>query len=435
MKQTIEHIKISNLYLWTENPRDPLNIDNSYSDLDVMRRAIDENPRKWNLSNLIKEMGDYYDTSELPTVVEKNGKYVVYDGNRRISIIKYLQNPEWSVQLENKLFPTQTSLLSKITSLPCNVCDEETALNNIERKHINNSSWGQLERDYFQYIHRNAEKTLFIKFEEATGLISANPKLNERIFKENILTKYNLNQIGFDFDNDILISNYDKKTAIKILDKLVELRNNQTISSRDGQYKKYEIKKPIEDNLDNDIITKFAEDGSASVNYPINSLGEEEWGNNAINSNLKRKTRRNNTNNEVLFGEKLYLKEGDVNNLYSILDDLFVKHKNDRNILPIIGMSLRLIMEVAGREAFPEDFKDKDVVFKDFYAKVKEAKILDQAKQNTLSLDENFNSKNGKNFEAYMGKYAHGMIEYDKTNILNFSKIVGTILKHYFSKE
>jgi len=51
-------------------------------------------------------MGSHYDFSELPTVVFKNNKYIIYDGNRRIAVLKYLQNPDWSYQIEGKLFPS-----------------------------------------------------------------------------------------------------------------------------------------------------------------------------------------------------------------------------------------------------------------------------------------------------------------------------------------
>ena len=103
IKQEIKYIKVEHLNLWSENPRDP--IDGNLSDFEIINRAINDD-KDWNLQKLIIDMGSYYDLSELPTVVLKNGKFIVYDGNRRIAILKYLQNEnkyiEQGIQLNYK---------------------------------------------------------------------------------------------------------------------------------------------------------------------------------------------------------------------------------------------------------------------------------------------------------------------------------------------
>lgn len=80
--QEIQNIRIKDLVLWTENPRDP--IDPMADDQDVVNRAISDPYSKWELNKLAKEMGDYYDYSELPIVVYKNDRPIVYDGNRSV---------------------------------------------------------------------------------------------------------------------------------------------------------------------------------------------------------------------------------------------------------------------------------------------------------------------------------------------------------------
>lgn len=67
LKQEIRQIKVKDLHLWSENPRDPVDIKST--DFDIIRRAIDENSDEWNLDKIIKEMGTHYDFSEIPTVV------------------------------------------------------------------------------------------------------------------------------------------------------------------------------------------------------------------------------------------------------------------------------------------------------------------------------------------------------------------------------
>ena len=140
-KQEINKIKISELKLWSENPRDPIDI--ASSDFDIIKRAIDDNPIEWNLNKLVIEMGNHYDFSEIPTVVYINKISIVFDGNRRVAVLKYLQDRELYSALTGKLFfNDDPNELRELNEIPCNVCDKDTALTNIERKHVNNGSWG-----------------------------------------------------------------------------------------------------------------------------------------------------------------------------------------------------------------------------------------------------------------------------------------------------
>lgn len=342
--QKIKNLKVSDLHLWTENPRDPIDLE--MSDLEIIKRAISDGKNKWNLPKLIKEMGNHYDLSELPTAVFENKKYLIYDGNRRLAVLKYLQNPGWSSQIEGKLFPSLSpGHLKNLLIIPCNICDKKTALKNIRRKHITNGSWGQLERDYFECKHLGKEKSLFVKFEEATGLISANSSLNENIMKKNILTESKLKNIGFYFDDhDNLISVYDEKLANEILNRVAELKKEGIISSRGKD--KYQIKV----HLDSDPrfkgkIKKFNESSAHLVNY----VGEKE------ETPAERKTRRQNAIKNSFFGGILYLKSGRTNDLYLdilALYNYYIKNQNKlSNTFPnIIRMALRLLVDSAKDE-------------------------------------------------------------------------------------
>jgi len=344
IKQEIKPIPIKDLNLWSENPRDPM--DYEIGDLEIIKKAIKDDNKKWNIAKLIKEMGSYYDLSELPTVVFEKNKYFVYDGNRRIAILKYLQNSEWAYQIEGKLFPSSEPLLLKnLLEIPCNLCDRNTALTNIERKHINNGTWKQLERDYFRYHFRGKEKSLFLKFEESTRLISQYPQLNENIMKNNILTENKLREIGFSFDKDNnLTSVYDKNTAKKILDKLAELRIDKVISSRDGdKYKKYDIKSPLQDVPElKGKIKRFEEKEAQEVKYTRDTAETRQ-----------RKTPITKEGFLKLFGGyELILKRDEVNNIYSDIKSLYGYYEQKKNQLSktfpaIIRMALRLLVETA----------------------------------------------------------------------------------------
>jgi hypothetical protein len=189
MNQKVEYIDIKDLVLWTENPRDP--IDPEAKDQDIVNKAITDEKLKWNLRKLSKEMGDYYDFSDLPTVVYKKNKPLVYDGNRRMILAK--------IKHEIVKIPENTDIfIPEIPKqIPCNVCSEEIAFKNIIRKHIDNGSWQPLERDIFLNKFMGQSKSAFLKLEENTGIISTNSHLNQRFVKEEIFKEDILNKIGF----------------------------------------------------------------------------------------------------------------------------------------------------------------------------------------------------------------------------------------------
>lgn len=189
MNQEVIYINIKELVLWTENPRDP--IDENATDQDIVDKALDDQFYKWNLAKLAKEMGDYYDLSELPTVVYHGQKPVVYDGNRRIILGKIKHGfvvPSKPTNIQIPYFPEE---------IPCNVCTEKIALNNVYRKHSDTGSWQPLERDIFLYKFMEEEKSAFLILEEDTRIISANPHLNKGFVKDEIFKEENLKSMGF----------------------------------------------------------------------------------------------------------------------------------------------------------------------------------------------------------------------------------------------
>ena len=422
MMQEIKKIAVKDLHLWTENPRQPA--DSSLSDEEVMRIAIRDPDNKWDLQKLATEMGAYYDLSELPTVVEIDGKNVVYDGNRRVAVLKYLQNRELFQSLGGGLFyDFKPVALKELVAIPCNVCDKKMALNNVERKHINSGSWGELERQYFLHTHRDQPKSNFLIIEESTGIISKNKKLNQRFVNDEVLTIENLKQIGFSIKDEKLVSNYKEDVAKNILEAIVKLIDSKTISTREnrGKLKEPLLKKEGLKDTIKEFDPKKPVENCAKINKPVEP-------------NNLRKTSKTRFKKEI-FGKVLRLKPGKVNDLYLGITNIYNKNTMDNTTLPIIGMSLRLILEVAGRVHFEEigsENSDKDSVYKNFLKQAKTS--MSKSDINFLSITSNW-IKGEKNLEATLGKYAHGSMPVEKGNILKQSKIVSQILEFYFSKD
>ncbi len=363
-EQEIKYIPVKNLVLWTENPRDP--VDAKAKDQDIVNRALEDRQFKWSLSKLAREMGDYFDFSEIPTVVYHGKKPVVYDGNRRVILGK--------IKLGLVTIPVGTNIqLPKVPdTIPCNVCIEKIALHNVYRKHSDSGSWQPLERDIFLHKFMGKEKSSFLILEEDTGIITANPHLNQRFVKEEIFRDDTLKLMGFSIKNGRLNSVHNNEDSEEILLDITQKIKSGTISTRKNRGKVFEVLEPtsqqlIEENKSNKPhLSQIRFDLSKGVEKP------------------QRQSRRSIKKANELFGGKLYLRIGEVSNLYRDITDLydFYIGKQDRlsqSFPGLIRMSLRLLCETAAKESKK---RIEDYV-KDNFDEAK--KILDQDIKTTLS--------------------------------------------------
>ncbi|WP_281336326.1 hypothetical protein [Flavobacterium eburneipallidum] len=424
-KQEIKHIKVEHLNLWSENPRDP--IDVNLSDFEIIERAINDD-KKWNLQKLILDMGSYYDLSELPTVVLKDGKFIVYDGNRRIAILKYLQNEKEYLEQGIKLKYKNVDELVSLKEIPCNLCESSIALNNIERKHIDDGTWKPLERDYFLHIHRGQQKSDFLWFEEQTGLISQNHHLNQRFVKEEVLNNDNLKAIGFKFEpNKGFISNYTEEQSSTIFKEIDKAITSKKISTRKNRGKLLEPLLENEPKL-KDFVAPYDKNKKS---YPLKAHVVKE---NDEASKTPRKTPITKPI-DLLFGGTLELKKGKVNDLYRAIVLIYDNHRKDKTVLPIIGMSLRLLLEVAARVHYNDDpeISKSDQIYKKFLKQAGTDMILEQNEINFFSLTKSWLAKNS-DIEGLLGKFAHGNLLTIENDILESSKVIADIIKFYFSK-
>lgn len=365
MSQEVKYIDISELVLWSENPRD--SIDENATDQDIVDRALADNNSKWTLPKLAKEMGDYYDLSELPTVVYHKKKPVVYDGNRRIILgkIKHgLVKIDDDRKIELPDFPAK---------IPCNVCTEEIAINNVFRKHGDSGSWSVLDRDIFLHKFKKQPKSTFLKLEDNTGIISANPYLNRDFVKREILTTHNLNEMGFDFDEDTLVSKHSDDEAKLIFENIssqVALKNITTRRNR-GQ-----ITSLLEKDS-RDIIEKNKNKSIAENNVNFNPI---------VKVKPSRRASRTKPKEIEIFGETLYLKHGEVNDVYLDILDLYKYYVGNKQNLShsfpsLIRMSLRLLCESASNNG--DGKSSMETYIKTHFANAK--KTLDTDVKTTLS--------------------------------------------------
>ena len=357
MSQEIKYLNIRDLVLWTENPRDPINVN--ASDQDVANRAISTDGRtSWSLVKLCKSMGKRFDQSEIPTVAYVEDRPVVYDGNRRVLIGKIIHNcvkvPDGEVDFSSLDFPEE---------IPCNVCDQQTALEHVNRKHGEGGSWKPLERDIFRHKHMQEPKSTFLILEDATNLISSNPYMNQGFVKDEIFDPTTLHKLGLSTTGGKLKTKYQNtQDTLSLLNHIASLVRDKEITTRKNRGNIVKL-------LPEDMLKK---QGNRFVDFSSAASQSSQ--------SLAHKTRITKGKEHMLFGEKLFLRPGAVNNLYSDLLRLYKdKQKYSDDFAMLIRMALRLLVEIAA-----DDRGEKiDELVENNYKDARRS--LSQDERNTLS--------------------------------------------------
>ena len=162
-------IAIKDLHLWDENARFPDKYFNS-DQKDLIQFFL--NKSDFKIKQLIEEIVKDFDLPQLEKLVVWNddSKYVVLEGNRRLTAYKILSNPALvSEEKLNKYLTEQKSILRIDDSfqIECLVADNKNeGLRYIDRKHANNNNevnWQEPERSTYKVRRGSENQTEFIK--------------------------------------------------------------------------------------------------------------------------------------------------------------------------------------------------------------------------------------------------------------------------------
>ena len=450
-------IKISELSLWDENPRFP---DKYFNQTEEELINFFLYKKNFKIQELAEAIVRDFSLPQLEKIIvlELQDQNIVIEGNRRLSVYKLLANPE--LTQDEKLRAFFIDLSNKISindefELECLITSEkEEALKYVDRKHNNGNfeiGWGQAERDNFKARRgRASNKELFrIEISKIVKSLDLPEELKEQVLGKGYVTTFfriidskpAYDLYGFSFqDGKLKIKDKDFNEKLKVI--VYEVLNKKTLEgskdintrtlNKNPEKEEYlkSVKKEHSKKID-EIIEKHTQKdifGKEKVNIP------------KISNKKKRNVKTPITKpNEIIFGRTLELKQGKVNNLYRAIVKIYEQNsKNEIDIvLPIIGMSLRLILDVAAREYYKENNSEKfdeNAPYKSFLKLIK--KQFKDKKQkgitNYLALSDWLSST--YNFEGLLGKYAHGDIEFRQQDVLKNSLIIADILELYFKR-
>ena len=398
--QHIESIPLEKLVLWSENPRDP--IDPDADNEQIIENALNGKgaDSKWELDKFAKEMGDKYDFSSLPTVaaIEGTDKYTVYDGNRRviIAMMGAWGAPSMRLRTTLPLFPEE---------IPCCVCSRDDALKSVYRRHSENGSWGQYERDVFIYRYMNAPKSVLVRLEDLIHAVTRWPKINLRYVEEDILNDKHLKEFGLKPGEEDFgvppetLEELIKAIADGIEDGSLNTRGNRNdptkalsddllkrvyddaarhkasaaqgnkVDERDTDGLSGNVEKGIkgagqgglfdDGRTDGGQLEKGSDDGDSERDPVDDGTGDSSAGETvSVNTAGSRRTRTTKEKGYSVFNGKLILRAGSVNNLYRTLECLWKMNEAGKiefnaGFNGVIRMGLRLLAETAAKEDQP----------------------------------------------------------------------------------
>jgi CRISPR/Cas system CSM-associated protein Csm2 small subunit len=420
---------------------------------------------KYKIENLAKEIVANFDLIPSERIIilqNESNEYIVREGNRRVCAYKLLSDPNKSPEGKRKLFRKLSNEieLSEDYEIECiltNTKEEANRYLTIKHEKSNNEiSWGSTEVANFKKRIGSAKQLDYL-YSEISRNIRELKNFPEEIIEKvlgvgYITTLYRIlegkaatEKFDFKIDKDGKLSIGDSKFMNKLKVIIIDIYQNgkykDKIFSRLNQQ---EIKEYL-DGIDQNKINKVEQE---IKKLPIQQTlaGERKLVLPSPNSQFS-KNEGNGTSrkpsilksDDRLFGKVLNLKKCKVTNLYLAINKIYEQNKgnapNLEIVLPIIGMSMRLILDTAAREYYKENnnpSKD-DAVYKKFIDEIKkEYKSQGKTEEsNLVALNDLFNDTN---FEAYLAKYAHGNIIYTKSDILKISKIVGEILEKFFGR-
>lgn len=223
----VKTIDINNIIVNNENAR--------HGKLDSEKDAI-----LWLLSNnssrleaLAKDIAKVGKLYERPLVKKENNKYIVYDGNRRVTCLKLLNNPDyignttWSSFFET-LKNNNTNIPNEIE---CDVSDDIKYINElVERRHVGGDTGiGQLKWNREQkenHLILTGQKkvldfTVFLQDEmKKEGLLAETETLEHSLIRRLFSSNYFRKKAGFILEDEKVVYIIDKKTVLEILLKI-----------------------------------------------------------------------------------------------------------------------------------------------------------------------------------------------------------------------
>lgn len=357
------NIAISDLVLWDENARFPDKYFLS-TELELINYFLSK--PEFKIQSLAEEIIKDFDLPQLEKLVvwDNDGKNIVLEGNRRLTVFKLLVNPELATDLNIIKFFEESKSKIEITDrfeLECLVTfDKEEGYRYIDRKHANGNNevnWQDVERAH--YSVRRGSKDQIENFKVGITKVVRDLDLPEQMKDQVLGKKFVTNffrvvastpskeKYGLSLDEkaELNVKNPNFKEELKVITHNIlsgeDFRGNP-INSR-SLNKVSEIDSYL-DAIKSEDIKKVNESITANTSKDI--FGEE---NISIGNSNRKRILKKSTNRTFLIPNscKMIIDETKINNIYRELRDDLILDESNKSVPNAVGVLFRVFLEIS----------------------------------------------------------------------------------------
>lgn len=225
-----EDILVSELVVNAENPR---MIEELSDEVEAINFLVEDIPlRMKTLAQDIADKGYVYDP---PLIRKEDGIWKVYDGNRRVSCVKLLQNPSI---LKTKEYQDYFAKLADTNrnniplKINCRIEEDQKVINDIlERRHaggdtgIGQMQWKPDEKDNFfaraGISHKPRFGTELSKLLRDKGILGKTERIKVSIFDRLLSSEEYRNTVGLTFKENKISFTSDERRSLKVLQHII----------------------------------------------------------------------------------------------------------------------------------------------------------------------------------------------------------------------
>lgn len=404
--------------------------------------------------------------SELPIVspIKGTSDFRVREGNRRITAIKLSLDSSKVPAEFNKLAPQFEKLSDAMQAyriVNCYVCDDEDEIHRLlELRHggehdgIGTVKWNSMQTARFLHVgnSQSVRPLVFIQhLKEDYGqneLWALAGSVSITNLGRLISTKEIRQLLGIEASgNDARYCGGHDELLIDVLTTVKQYGVGPIYSKQDRIHlvKKaaqriefgWQIQQPLP--FEKDALTTDAPNAS-DTQLPSYNKVDEIPDSISDSANQVRRKPVSNSAGKRMFGQTLRPRGTKSNDIYRAIDwidEQYLKHPDNlKHLLPILGFSLRLLVETVAREYFTsigEEYKDSSL--KPFLKNVAKPMIktkIDSVGINDFTLASEW--INGiHNLDATLDKWAHGTLSTDRESLTRESELVALIIKEIWS--
>jgi hypothetical protein len=358
-----DNIPIGKLCLWDENARFPDKYYNT-NELDLINYFLSKNDFK--IRTLIEEVVKDFDLPQLEKLVVWNDddKYVVLEGNRRLTAYKLLCSPELVVDPSLNSFLAHQKSKVNISidfTLECLVTEnKDEGLRYIDRKHANGNNevnWQDSERALYNVRRgsKNQTELLKIGITRMVKSLEIPEELKDQILGKGYVTTFfrivtssaAKSQYGFEFDheNNLLVRDPDFGEKLKVI-----ILN--VLKKEDFQGKKIDSRSLNKSGEQESYIKSIEKTDVAKVDQEIKkSTTEDIFGekNIRIADGRKPKVLPKSTNRSFLIANscRLSITETKINNVYRELRDDLLLDDSMKAVPNAVSVLFRVFLEIS----------------------------------------------------------------------------------------